>query len=117
MTGSSFVAPPLRKDDDQVGFYDVGDVHVYNPVHEIEANETDGENDARVLVDVRRRESVQFVQILSGRQENGAVFFVVSRTVDDIEIVAGTWLVHGYTSTVGLHHKTNLLAKTRTTLA
>lgn len=86
-------------------------MHVDNPVHEIEANETDWENHARVFVDIGRRETVKLVQILSGWQNHGAVFFVASRTVNHVEIVAGTGLVHGYTSSVGLHHEANLLKK------
>ena len=43
----------------------VGDVQVDDPVHEVEAGEADGEDDARVLVDVGRRGAVQLVQILA----------------------------------------------------
>ena len=38
----------------QVLSHHVRDVQVDDPVHEVEASETDGEDDARVLVDVGR---------------------------------------------------------------
>ena len=50
------------KDEVVVGY--IRDVQVDDPIHEVEADETYREHDARVLVDVRRRTSVEFVEVL-----------------------------------------------------
>lgn len=58
-------------------------MQIDDPVHEIEADETDGKDDARVLVNVGRRETPQFVEILARRDHDGRCFFVDARPVDD----------------------------------
>lgn len=53
-------------------------MQIYNPVHEVEADEADGEDDSGVLVDVRRRETVEFVEVLARCDHNGTGLFVHS---------------------------------------
>ena len=66
---------------------DVRDMQVDDPVHEIEADEADWEHDTRVLVDIRRRESVEFVEILARWDHDGCRILVDPRTVDDHAVV------------------------------
>ena len=40
-------------------------MQIYDPVHEIEAYEADREENARVHVNVGRRKTVEFVEVLS----------------------------------------------------
>lgn len=39
-------------------------MQIDDPIHQIEANEADGKYDARVFVDIRGRNTQQFVDIL-----------------------------------------------------
>ena len=50
---------------DQIIGQTVGDVQVDDPVQKVKAGETDGEDDARVFVDVRRWRAPQLIQILA----------------------------------------------------
>ena len=52
---------------DQVLGYLVAHVHVDDPVHEVKADERDGEEDAAVLVNVRRRHAHHLLQVLLAR--------------------------------------------------
>lgn len=51
----------------------LGDVHVDDPVHQVEAGEAHGEDDARVLVDGGRRGAVHDVQVLALAHERQIV--------------------------------------------
>lgn len=62
--------------------HDVGDMQIDDPVHQIEADETNGEHDARILVDVGRCETPQFVEVFARRDHDGRGFFVDPGAVD-----------------------------------
>ena len=108
-------------DEDEIFGQCVRDVQVNDPVHEIEADEADGEYDARILVDIGRREAVEFVQILARWQHDGrgllvhawAVCDVVQRTVGRqrgaVNAIVAGWLVQCNGLSVRLHQETDLL--------
>ena len=119
-----FVLFILRSVDEfQIVCHDVGDMQINDPVHEVEADETDGENDARIFVNVGRRESVQFVEIFTRRYHDGRGFFVDPRSVDDhIAVVddglttdrrrhwmTGTRFVYRHRFPVRTHQESHLL--------
>ena len=52
----------------QVGRDLVADMQINDPIHQIEASERDGEEDARVFVDVRRGDAEHLLQVLLARQ-------------------------------------------------
>lgn len=47
----------------QTRYFDVRNVHVDDPIHQIEADETDRKDDATVLVDVRRTDAQHAIRI------------------------------------------------------
>ena len=57
-------------------------MQINNPVHEIEADEADRKDDARVFVDIGRGESAEFVEVFAGWDDDGATFFIWARSVD-----------------------------------
>ena len=65
MINNWFTRLRLLIDEDEIVGQIVGNVQVNDPVHEIEADETDGEHDTRILVDIGWREAVEFVKILA----------------------------------------------------
>ena len=65
-------------EQDEVLGHLVADVQVDDPVHEVETREGDGEEDAAVLVDVRRRHSHHLLQVLLARDLGGTRFNVFS---------------------------------------
>jgi len=63
-------------------------VQIYDPVHEVKANETHREHDPRVLVDVTGRDAVHLVDVLVGVHDmlrgNGCDVVVISAAVDGV---------------------------------
>lgn len=67
--GSAYWGRPLFvfSQEHQVVGHHVAHVQIYDPVHQVEANEADREHDARVLVDVRRSDTEQLVDVLQNK--------------------------------------------------
>ena len=77
--GSLFFSPlSAGVEQDEVLGHLIADVQIDDPVHEVEAGEGDGEEDAAVLVNVRRRHSHHLLQVLLARDLGGAQFNIVS---------------------------------------
>ena len=49
---------------DQVRHHVFTDIQIDYPIHQVEANERDGEEDSRIFVDVRRRDPAHLLQVL-----------------------------------------------------
>lgn len=79
------VSPHLRSafDEDEILGDNIGDVQIDDPIHEVEADEADGKDDAGVLVNVGWREAPQLVEILTRWDHDGCGLFVDPRAVDD----------------------------------
>lgn len=100
-------------DEFEIVCHDVGDMQVDDPVHEIEADEADGEDDPRVLVNVGRRETVEFVEILARRDHDGRRLLVDPRTVDDHGAAAAAVVDHRLAADGRRRHHRVLLARRR----
>lgn len=77
----------LLVQEHQVVCYDVTDVQVDDPVHEVEADEADGKHDTGILVDVAGCDSVQLVDILARVDEVLGCWsrgFLVCTAVDSV---------------------------------
>lgn len=116
-----FVDLRFLLDEDEIFGQGVRNVQVNDPVHEIEADKADGEYDARIFVDIGRREAVEFVQILARWQHDGCGLLINAWPIGDVvqravgrqrgtvnAIVAG-WLVQCNGFSVRLHQETDLL--------
>ena len=68
------MVPPLAglPEEDQIGYDLLGDVQVDDPVHQVEADEADREEDAAVLVNVGGRDAAHLLQVLLAVKERGA---------------------------------------------
>ena len=94
-------------------------MQIYDPVHEIEAYEADREDNARVLVDVGRRETVEFVEVLARCDHDSTCFFVHARqgklwvvqVARRVHAARRRRLVQRYPPTMGLHQEAHLLSE------
>jgi len=78
----------VRSQKYQIVSHHVADVQVYDPVHEVKADEAHREHDPRVLVDVTGRDAVQLVDVLVGVHDvlrgDGRDVVVIPTAVDGV---------------------------------
>ena len=55
----------------QVWHHVFTDIQIDYPIHQVEANERDGEEDSRIFVDVRRRDPAHLLQVLLAVEHRG----------------------------------------------